>query len=234
MHLHGREWTYHCCRATNREGFPEGTSNPEEARCRAKAELISRSFEMTTVAPGSVAGCLEFSDRVVFAQLCGTAPSDCHSTKCTGCTVLYKSIGNHTWCLPEFTHPRLYEEPKAASKGECGSNNMPAALRASWHYGYTANITGYHIFNSEPRATPSECSSSSPAETESRWIFPPMRAGEQGEPRALLACIIAALDSRCHMKKGTRKNVLLECLHKSGQVRCAQVNAWARILSAQE
>lgn len=184
VNLHGREWTYHCCRATNREGFPEGTSNPEEERCRAKAILISRSFEMTTVAPGSVAGCLEYSDRVVFAQLCGTAPSHCHSTKCTGCTVLYKSIGNHTWCLPEFTHPKLYEEPKAVSQGECSSNNMPASLRASWHYGYMANITGYHNFNSEPRATPSECSSLSPDETESRWIFPPMRAGEQGEPHA--------------------------------------------------
>lgn len=65
----GREWTYHCCTATNRAGFPPGTSNPEEVQCRAKSILISRSFEMAVSVPGSVAGCLEFPDRVVYAQV---------------------------------------------------------------------------------------------------------------------------------------------------------------------
>ena len=63
-------------RATNREGFPPGTSNPREVQCRDKAVLIARSFEMAPVVPGAVAGCLEFPDRVVYSALCGTAVTD--------------------------------------------------------------------------------------------------------------------------------------------------------------
>lgn len=77
VHMHGRNWTYHCCRATNREGFPPGTANQEEERCREKAVRIEMSFEFAegSVVPGAVAGCLEFPDRVVFSTLCGTAVS---------------------------------------------------------------------------------------------------------------------------------------------------------------
>jgi len=79
--LHGRNWTYHCCRATNKEGYPPGTANPEEARCQEKAILISRSFEKAAVVNGSVAGCLEFADRVIYTPLCGTQFACFTSTK---------------------------------------------------------------------------------------------------------------------------------------------------------
>jgi hypothetical protein len=165
-------------RATNREGFPPGTSNPKEVECRSKAVLIQRSFETAAVVPGAVAGCLEFPDRVVYTTMCGTAPSDCYSTKCTGCTVLYKAIGNHTWCLPQYTNPRLYEMIKTPSRGTCDSNNLPSTLRAAWKYGYTAAVTDYHNFTSAPRKTPRECNALSPEATESMWTFPQTRNAE--------------------------------------------------------
>ena len=76
--------------------------------------------------------------------LCQHQPSDCYSTKCTNCEVLYKSIGNHTWCLPQYTHPKLYEEQKPPSRGTCGSNNLPSTLGYP-HTSYTHTHTTHAL-----------------------------------------------------------------------------------------
>ena len=134
-----------------------------------------RSFEIAVSAPGSVAGCLEFPDRVIFTTQCGTSPGECRSRKCNGCKVIFKSYGNHTWCLPQYTHPNLYEVQQPVSNEVCGSNNLPSTLSAAWHYGYTAGVTSYQNFSNAARRTPEECAAFTPASSESRWFPAPMR-----------------------------------------------------------
>ena len=196
VQMHGRNWTYNCCRATNRVGFPEGTANPDAVKCRRKAEQIFRTFEEKEVVEGSVAGCLEYADRVVFTRVCGTSPGECTSRKCTDCKVLFASAGNHTWCLPQYTVPHLYEVQLPPSQETCGSNNLPSTLRAAWHYGYTSGATTSYSFRAEStsdtiteiavdwrdrhaladaRKTPLECNALSPNASESRWTAPSMR-----------------------------------------------------------